>query len=1162
CGINAATLANAPTVTQLKMQQTANTNTFSNVQQNALVTLPATNSRIRFSPPATTPAPSGTITFTGVNSAGMTVNWLNWCLNEVGYVLYNSTDNITFTFVAQQPANSTNYIATGLLPSTLYYWRVYGVTEGALSPFITNSQSTTPGVNKVSVVTGNWNVSATWLPAGVPTTSDNVTIANGHIVTINTNAMCNNLTVGQGLSGTLRIGNDNTSRSLLMNGNITINTGATFSVPGTSNATHFLNLFGNIVNNGTLDFSADVNSICNVTFARNGNQTISGTALINRFNNIRVDLGFSASNTFEVSSVNFSAPANFLTLVNGTFKLSTTGTVVITPFSNTTTITNTTGININSPTATVNFGASVNLYGTITLTNGNLNIGNSINEDLISNGGIFQVLGGAATIAGKYNSPNINTLSHFTIAGGTLTLPVSNTNSATFAPFTINAVGSTFNMTGGSIIIEKEGGTGAQNLGFIATGINLSTVTGGTLQIGNAFTPPGQTLNINSTVSIGNLLVNSNNATARLLTNPLNVVNNVTINSGSLVSNNLNLTLGGNWLDLATFAPGTATVIFNGASAQSLTKAGGETFNHLIFSGAGTKTLGSAITTNGNITINAPSTLDVSASNFPINIRGDWINNGNFNAQSGSVNFIGALAQTLSGSGTTSFYQLDMNNSSGGVSISSGTYLLTSLIRPIAGVFNTMGNSFTMVSDASRTARISPITGSGSLAGNFIVQRYITTRDTSYADLSSPVQNATLNDWDNELPALSYVYNPPYEYPSVYTYNETGDSFTAVLNPAISLSPGRGFETFLAGDYFYASLPNTTMNTIGIPNQGNQNLSSLISNNAQGWNLVGNPFASSISWASVYSASGGAASGLYDFIEMYDYTIGDWNGYTSADAIEIGSGQGFWVYGLPGATTLTLLIPESSKTTASNSTIKAPINSSRWFNMTISSSQNSFRHTFHVNASPDASDNFDATDLTFRSSPNKATPAVYAEVEGRKLNLNSFNSFSESYTMPLTLKVNAANTYTFSFLGLDQLEEYKCIRLEDKLTNSWIDLRSTEQYEFHTALLFDKNRFVLHLKKDKDCEKQESSAGVALTKEEHVSVFPLAGGNQINFSYSGLTAVTVSLVDLLGQDLVGSKNLMVETNSEMIMLPPDFHGIYFVKVVSEKGTVVKKFFRK
>lgn len=779
---------------------------------------------------------------------------------------------------------------------------------------------------------------------------------------------------------------------------------------------------------------------------------------------------------------------------------------------------------------------------TLATSNNNLSVGgNFTNNGTFSSGNATVTMNGTAgqTIGGS----TATFFYRLTIAN-TSAVVTAATNFSASNLLTINAGGI---LSPNATVIISGGGTltgnGTARVTRVAATPNFIsqyTITGKTLAGLNIDYIGAGNQSVNP-LNYGSLTISTNGT--RTVTFPAAVVGVSNVFSPSLVTTNYVIT--------------NNTVTFNGTIAQSIPAF---TYNNLISAGSSAKTLSGNIVVNNDLTIT--SNLDVSASNFGINVKRNWIKNGTFNARNGAVTFSGSVAQTLSGTGTTTFHQLDINNTSGGVSVASGAYLLNSVLTPTSGNFNTGGNSFTLTSTASSTARIAPKGAAASMSGNFIIQRFITARDTSFADLSSTVQSSNLLDWDNELPAISYVNNPPYEYPSAYTYDETGDVYVPITSSSTALAPGKGYEVFLSGDYSYASLPNTTINAIGVPNQGNQNLSSLISNNVQGWNLVGNPFASSVSWASIYAASGGAASGLYDFIEMYDYTIGDWNGYTSADGIEIGSGQGFWVYGLPGASSLTLLVPESSKTTSSNSSIKAPAKTQPYFTLKIGSQANNFSHLFKVDAKETALDEFDAMDLPFRASPNKATPALYTTMNGAKVNLNTFSSLNNSYSFPISIKVNALGNYKISAAGFEYLSEYKCIQLEDRLTNTLIQLTTQNEYEFTMLNLLDEKRFVLHFNKDKDCKEQLAVQDAIVDVDNSVEVLPIEGGNVLNFNYSENTNVSVSVVNLIGQDIIEKQNFLVQQQSETIQLPDTFSGLYFIRISSDKGNVIKRFFKK
>ena len=86
--------------------------------------------------------PAG-LNFTAINPGGMTLNWTCAATNELGFVIYRSDDGgATYNFVTQTAANATSSVQGGLSPNTTYFWKVYAVTEGALSTAATSSGTT------------------------------------------------------------------------------------------------------------------------------------------------------------------------------------------------------------------------------------------------------------------------------------------------------------------------------------------------------------------------------------------------------------------------------------------------------------------------------------------------------------------------------------------------------------------------------------------------------------------------------------------------------------------------------------------------------------------------------------------------------------------------------------------------------------------------------------------------------------------------------------------------------------------------------------------------------------------------------------------------------------------------------------------------------------
>lgn len=511
-----------------------------------------------------------------------------------------------------------------------------------------------------SRVSGPWGTAGTWSTVAcggtaatvAPGSADDVIICSGHTITMNViGAQCTSITLAGGTMSwsnkrttttvnlTLQGGTITGTQTGILNvsGNLTATSGTTnigecdLFVTGTSdiNTGVIVNItnptgtkeFGSLVVSGTFNNAANspitLISLQNdgsytvgtgqVTFNGASNNTITGSQTT-AFTSLRIDKGISSANVLDVQSV-ITLTAGGLTLTNGTLKLSNSSTS-ITPFSADITaapflIPSTAGLWCNG--ATIGSGnMNWTVAGILRVSGGTVNVGNTAdNLFRAENSGTTQLTvdGGNLNVAGRIYKVGAGDYLTFTLSSGTITVPTVGSTSATVAPIQMDEASGSFTMSGGTLVILMAGGT---NLGF-SQSAGSSSVTGGTLQIGNASTPAAQTISVNTSNSIANLSINSSNATARLAAN-LTVLQSITISSGALDANNLNITLGNSWTNSGTWTPGTGTVIFNGTGTQTVTKSGGETFNNVTINKAsGTVTLANNLQVNSTLTMTSGS---------------------------------------------------------------------------------------------------------------------------------------------------------------------------------------------------------------------------------------------------------------------------------------------------------------------------------------------------------------------------------------------------------------------------------------------------------------------------------------------------------------------------------------------------------------------------
>ena len=166
--------------------------------------------------------------------------------------------------------------------------------------------------------------------------------------------------------------------------------------------------------------------------------------------------------------------------------------------------------------------------------------------------------------------------------------------------------------------------------------------------------------------------------------------------------------------DVTTTTPN--TVDFNSTSSQSVL---GTTYNNLSFSGNATKTAGSALTVNGDISINAGATFN--ASFYTHSLYGNWTNNGTFTASTSTIQYVGGNDASISGATTFNVLTENKNSSSNNILLNSNISVAT--LNMTSGKMTTGNYAVTIT-----TTR----TGGGIVLGT-ITRTHTFSNGTSYA---------------------------------------------------------------------------------------------------------------------------------------------------------------------------------------------------------------------------------------------------------------------------------------------------------------------------------------------------------------------------------------------------------------------------------------------
>ena len=458
-------------------------------------------------------------------------------------------------------------------------------------------------------------------------------------------------------------------------------------------------------------------------------------------------------------------------------------------------------------------------------------------------------------------------------------------------------------------------------------------------------------------------------------------------------------------------------------------------------------------------------------SDFNFFVNGNFENSGNFSSSSGrTVTFSGSSQQDVSG--TNTFYNLTLNNSSG-LRFVSGSHTIWTVLKSDNGNFSNIGSTVTLASDTDGEAAQLDNLGSNSYSGNLIVERKLVASTEGYRMLSSPVQSTTLSDWQNDgilFSGFTGSDHPNSSWTNTYYYDESqvgvGESadsgFVAVTNITHSTSNYPNLQSTII---YNSAGTNITLSVEGVPNQGN--VTQNVSVGQVGWNLIANPYPCNLDWSSFVSSNTlrlGAGGQAY----VWNATNGNYSNPST-----ISHSQGFFIDAIDSGP---LTFQESHKTTSSTSFIKSNNGINLPLELEITGDVNNYKDYAYIKALPNATNNFDIgydQRKLLTMIPNYSPNIYFQLADSTKLSTNSINN-STSTDILLYSKIGnyAPGNYTISFNNLNQFMIGSCITFEDLHTGTITDLRSDSSYTFQSDTMAPFPRFIIHVDIDYDINVQ------------------------------------------------------------------------------------------
>jgi hypothetical protein len=639
-----------------------------------------------------------------------------------------------------------------------------------------------------------------------------------------------------------------------------------------------------------------------------------------------------------------------------------------------------------------------------------------------------------------------------------------------------------------------------QNLVLSGAGTKtIDVTTGGTLTVGNSLNTSATSVDFsvyNPVVTIGGSWTNSGGITQG--SGNITVGGSLTnLSGGTLNLGSGNLSIAANYTNQAggVYSQSTGTTIFNGSGAQALVdnSTTGTTFKAVTFNGGGTATM-SAGTNNVNFAVAPTGVLTMS-------------NSSKLAAGSTTAAYLTLKSDTT---GTATVAAI-----TGGCNIT-GFVTVQRFVQGSA-TYNSVSQHW-----KARNYRLmsSPVNQGFDASGNFPYSLNYLAAGTIITDCTSTYGSTPGN------PSL-YLHNEKYT-PNNTTF--TSGNFIGVTNisavapagtitttdatnPSAKIYVGEGFMIYFRGDkvthitgspsktsYPYVAPESVTFSATGFLNEGIDSVRSWTNINGlmyttsnsgnlpvRGFNLVGNPYPSSIDWSTFSNSNPNApiyGLNVNPTVYLFNPFTGNYDTYNASSGISNGtatkiipSGQGFFVQA--NAPSPKLAFNESAKITAqvtgSNLLLGTPAaqtayssylrlkiiaDSTNWDDIVIGFNNKATTKFDYIGDSGFLPGNGALASVAGISSDNVKTSVKWLP----------YPKGNSEMVLKLYVAVAATGTYTLQRTDFKAIPQLYRVWLMDSYLKDSLDIRNNTIYKFNVSLndtaSFGGNRFTVVIRED------------------------------------------------------------------------------------------------